>query len=64
MAICEVCGQLATIIGTERIDDRSDCDDARYEFHSFCQEHYQNWCNNEIEIPAERLEVLNDHPRR
>lgn len=50
--VCDVCGKPCEVIATREKDD------AYTPAHFFCQEHYDDWVNNEIEIPAERLEVL------
>lgn len=53
---CKVCGERATVIGTEFVFD--EYDERKSIEHLFCEEHYKDWCNNEIELPAERLAVL------
>ena len=49
---CEVCGKYAEVIVTS--------DDHPLGERAFCDRHYDDWCNNEIELPAERIERLYD----
>lgn len=58
MNTCEVCGEKATMIGMIEADDFDWEDNRHYIRRYFCGQHYADWINNEIEIPAERLEIL------
>ena len=58
MNICEVCGEKATIMGMLQVDDFDCFDNRHYISHFFCEQHYNDWVNKEIEIPIERLEIL------
>jgi hypothetical protein len=54
-APCEVCGKPCNVLATDKPDD---CDQSATVAHVFCWEHYEDWTRNEIEIPAERLAIL------
>jgi hypothetical protein len=50
---CEVCGEKAAYY----IVDHNNADPSIPE-HSFCDRHYEDFIRNEIEIPSERLKLL------
>jgi hypothetical protein len=55
---CEVCGEEAVVFGMVEDKDFDWEDNRKYIQHPFCEKHYEDWVNNEIEIPAERLKIL------
>ena len=52
---CEVCWENCTVAV---VDEFVDDENAEVKYKYFCEQHYQDYCNNEIEIPAARLEIL------